>query len=96
MLARILSYFNTTKEGGKELQENIAKAKAQDKTIYQLFKDNPDELFSGSMIQKRTGYLIVSCRRTITTLNKKGMIVRVGKRRCPETNSNEYTYTLSK
>jgi hypothetical protein len=94
MLARILSYFNTTKETGTKLQENVAKAKAQEKIILQLFKDNPNKMYSGSMVQKETGYLIVSCRRVITTLNKKGEIVRVGKMVCPETNSSEYTYML--
>lgn len=96
MFSRIVAFFNTTKESGAKLQENVANAKAQNKIILQLFKDNPNTIFSGSTIQKQTGYLIVSCRRAITTLNKKGEIMRVGKRVCPETKSSEYTYTLSK
>jgi hypothetical protein len=96
MFAKIVAFFNTTKEVNPKLEESISKAKAQRKIILQLFEANPDRLYSGSMVQKETGYLIVSCRRVITLLNQEGKIVRIGKTICPETNSSEYTYVLRK
>jgi hypothetical protein len=92
MFSRIVAFFNTTKDSGAKLQENVAKAMAQRKAVLQLFQDNPNKMFTGSMVQKETGYLIVSCRRVITLLNQQGEIVRIGKQLCPETKSNEYTY----
>lgn len=92
MIKRILAYFNTTKESGEVLRQKVEKAKAQRAHILDIFKNNPNELYSGSMIQAETGYLIVSCRRVITNLAQQGEIVRVGKRVCEETGSSEYTY----
>lgn len=92
MIKRILEYFNTTKESGEVLQQRVEKAKAQRLQILDIFIKNPNKLYTGSMIQSETGYLIVSCRRVITNLAQQGEIIRVGKQVCKDTGSSEYTY----
>lgn len=66
-------HFNTTNEEGQLLIDFDAHAKAQEGIILNIFKNNPDAMFTPSMIWERMAnpnVPLTSVRRAITNLTK--------------------------
>jgi transcription initiation factor IIE alpha subunit len=91
-LKRIFAYHNTTAVSEPELKDRTEKAKSQNKMILEIFKSNPKEMMSASDIQRRTGFLITSVRRSLTWLHQGNQITMVGRKRNEETGALEFTY----
>ena len=90
------SFFNTTGEKNPELEKQRKKASYQNEVIHKIFQNYEDTNFTGSDIEKMTRYLIGSCRRSLTTIHKRGLIQRTGHRWNQVTRANEFTYKLKK
>lgn len=89
-----LTFFNTTNESGENLNNQVKKATHQNEVILSIFKRYEGNEFTGSDIEKMTRYLVTSCRRSLTTLHDKGLLIRTGKRWNANTKANEFTYRI--
>jgi len=87
-----LSFFNTTGESGETLEKQVKKATHQNEVILSVFKRYEGAEFTGSDICNMTRYLLTSCRRSITVLHDKELLIRTGKRWNKDTGANEFTY----
>jgi predicted HTH transcriptional regulator len=83
-----MSYFNTTKESGKQLEMFTVKAKNQEIQILELMKLY--KKLSPSDIEKYFNTMILtSIRRALTNLTKDGKLIKtsekkIGKHKRPE------------
>lgn len=74
-----MNFFNTSSLHGKELRQAISAASKQDDKILIYFENNPGKEFSPSQIWQvifDEATPLTSCRRSITTLTKKGLLIK--------------------
>jgi len=69
-------YYNTTNTRGNLLKDYKQKAKSQDERILEYFK--PNRKLSASLINRLMKCPITSTRRSLNTLENKGIIVKTG------------------
>lgn len=90
-----MSYYNTTKESGTTLKNNVAKAKSQEVIIYSEFLSgkeiNPKELFNTFSKQMP----ITSIRRALTNLTKQGKLIKTDEKRIGMYGRSEYVWKLN-
>mgnify|MGYP003633896032 FL=1 len=105
----IRSYHNTTKETGPELAQSISKAMNQEDVIMSLFETYRNiygklNVMSPSYIQgiwingvDRKAYPpITSIRRAMTTLTRKGMLIKTDKLTEGQYGKPEHCWRLAK
>ncbi len=73
-------FYNTIPLKGEELQSAITNAESQEEKIEIFFKANPRSEFTPFTVAELLEIeCINSCRRAITNLTKKGILVKTGK-----------------
>lgn len=99
-----MSYFNTTKESGTTLKNNVAKAKSQEEEILKQFRfdrihynsqfwENYDLGLSPSQIDLNAP--ITSIRRALTNLTKQGKLIKTNEKRIGMYGRSEYVWKLN-
>jgi hypothetical protein len=77
-----MTYYNTNREDGQELQQSIARTISQEDRVLDFFKHNPHGLFScrevWGMVFNNRGEL-TSCQRCITNLANAGLLEKTEK-----------------
>jgi hypothetical protein len=74
-----MTYYNTTNQGGKDLKEFKSKALNQNDKIIEFFSMNKRSSFSPSFIWTicfNQSCPLTSVRRSISTLTKKGFLIK--------------------
>jgi hypothetical protein len=89
-----LSFFNTTKERGKALQEYIDKARGQNLEVLSFFMDRPYEEYTPSNVHQMLNFEgpLTSIRRAMTTLTKDGYLIKTDNKRIGIWGRPEHTW----
>lgn len=102
-----MTYFNTTKESGATLKNNVAKAKSQEEEILKLFnkdlcnyKIKKNESFKVKATPSNIyacfpNYPITSIRRALTNLTKQGKLIKTNEKRIGMYGRSEYVWKLN-
>lgn len=95
-----MAYFNTTNEQGNDLKKYIGKASKQDNILARHFESNPDGKYSPSDLWvnlfETTHVPLTSCRRSLNTLMKRGLIVKLSEKQDGIYGRPESLYELKK
>lgn len=75
------TFFNTLNLSGQDLQVAKIETKNQNEVIKLIFTKYPEQEFTPNEVYsltQRSGYkyLLTSCRRSITTLEKQGVLIK--------------------
>lgn len=98
-----MTYFNTTKESGKALKNNVFKAKSQESEIYRQFCYNK-KAFESNLINylgfspsdmQFMDYPLTSIRRALTNLTKQGKLIKTDEKRIGMYGRSEYVWKLN-
>lgn len=95
-----MSYYNTTKESGTTLNNNVAKAKSQEENILITIKRHSyflgNEISpSGLFVMMKEIYPITSIRRALTNLTKQGKLIKTDEKRIGMHGRSEYVWKLN-
>ena len=76
-----MTFYNTIKESGKTLSKSKAKAKTQENVIIDIFKANPNKLYTADDIMAVSGLNcpLTSIRRGITNLLNEDSLIKTDK-----------------
>lgn len=91
------SYYNTLGYTGDELFQREERAKSQDELVIEFFTKRPPFEFTASEVCKGLeGCNIIdkSVRRSLSTLCKKQVLIKLDKKRMGPLGSHEHFYTL--
>ena len=72
------NFYNTTNETGETLKNSNQKAETQEETIMNIFRNEPEGLYTPSEIHKISGLNcpLTSIRRAISNLCSNGFLVK--------------------
>ena len=72
------NFYNTNKEQGETLKASNAKAATQEETIMNIFRDEPEQLYTPSEVHRISGLgcPLTSIRRGISNLCSSGYLVK--------------------
>lgn len=87
------NYFNTTKESGNQLELFVKKAKSQDKEVMRLMQKY-SKASASQLIKYFKNVPITSIRRSLSTLSKKGKLVKTDDKVVGNYGRNEYVYAI--
>jgi hypothetical protein len=89
-------YYNTTSEKPSAVRSSRKKAKRQNEAIFDFFRKHPGQEFTPEEVWINTNLPcpITSIRRAITTMCKKGMLIKTPKKRISRYGRPAYTWTI--
>lgn len=89
-----MSYFNTTKESGTTLKNNVAKADTQESIILDFYKFR-NKMTPSELMYYFTRTPITSIRRALTNLTKQGKLIKTDEKRIGMYGRSEYVWKLN-
>ena len=87
------NYFNTTKESGNQLELFVEKANSQDKEVMRLMQKY-SKASASQLIKYFKNAPITSIRRSLSTLSKKGKLIKTDDKVIGNYGRNEYVYMI--
>lgn len=88
-------YYNTTNETGTQLDLYQQNAKSQDNRILLFMQGNKSKFYGASDLSKEfPNMLLTSIRRSLNTLERKGLINKTGLKQPGLFKNPENTYTI--
>jgi len=91
-----MSYYNTNKEEGAELQQSEDKVQTQEELILTLFNKglylSPDEILD--LCNEDHSYPITSVRRALTNLTNKGLLIKTDRFKVGKLGKKTHTWVL--
>jgi hypothetical protein len=91
------SYYNTVNYTGDELHQREERAHSQDEMVIEFFTKRPPFEFTASEVSKGLeGCNIIdkSVRRSLSTLSKKNILIKLDKKKLGPLGSYEHFYKL--
>lgn len=90
-------YYNTTKQTGEKLDIYQQNAKNQDHRLFVVMQQNPNMAYGASDFTKIfKNMLLTSIRRSLNTLERKGLITKTGNKQDGLFGHPENTYKYEK
>lgn len=92
------SYYNTTNLNGTELKKRRSKADSQDKIILSFFREHKRRMTASEVwinAFNTDEVPITSVRRSISTLNREGKILKTNERKQGIYGASEYLWEIN-